>query len=95
MIQSAHGADPATEEAAEEKGGNENNETPEQPAVEGAAGESIGDRDQRIELEEKRNRRGEVQVSRWVRGRPKIRSQKKKDKKQEKKYLKSPADAGW
>ena len=41
VLQRAHGADPAAEEAAEKQRGKQNDEAPEQPAIEGMASEGI------------------------------------------------------
>ena len=59
MLQRAHGADPAAEEAAQKQRGQQDEQAPEQAAVERVAGQGVGHGDQRIPLEEQPHRRAQ------------------------------------
>jgi hypothetical protein len=96
VIECPHGAHPAAEKATEEKRRDQNHKAPQQTVVQGSAREGIGEGDQRIQLEEERDRRGEPQVIRRARGRSaKFGAQNKEKKKEKEEYLGEPAQASW
>ena len=64
VLQRAHGADPAAEEAAQKESGQQNDQAPQQAAIEGVTGEGVGDGDQRVELEKQTHRGKQVNVAR-------------------------------
>ena len=58
VLKGAHGADPAAEEAAQKERGQQDEQAPEQAAIEGVAGQGIDEGDQRVPLEEEAHRGG-------------------------------------
>ena len=68
VLQRAHGANPAAEEAAQKQRGQQNDQAPQQPAIESVAGQRVGQGNQRIPLEEQAHRRAQMDVARARRG---------------------------
>ena len=56
VMQDAVGANPVAEDAAEEERRDQEDEAPEQPLVNGVRGDGRGEGDQRVQLEEQRDR---------------------------------------
>ncbi len=91
MLQRAHRADPAAEETSQKKRGQQNDEAPQQPAIERVRSQRIGDRDQRIPLKEQAHRSMQMNVSGCA-GRGTQRGEdQQRDEEEQKENLRDPA----
>ena len=91
MLQRAHGADPAAEEAAQKERRQQDNQAPEQAAIEGVTGQRIDQRDQRIPLEEEAHRGEQVNIARSAGNRAQRGKDQQRKKQEQKEYLRDPA----
>ena len=64
VLQRAHGADPAAEEAPQKERGQQDHQAPDQPAIERVPGQRVDQRHQRIPLEEEPHRRAQMNLGR-------------------------------
>ena len=64
VLQRAHGADPAAEKTAQKERGQQDDQAPEQAAIERVAGQRVDQGHQRVPLEEQPYRRAQMNVAR-------------------------------
>ena len=84
VLQRAHGADPAAKKAAQKERGQQDDQAPEQPAIERVAGQRIDKGHQRVPLEKQPHRRAQMNVAGGA-GRGAQRREDQQRKKQEQK----------
>ncbi len=63
VLQRAHGADPAAEKAAQKERGQQDDQAPDQPAIERVAGQRVDKGHQRVPLEKQPHRRAQMNIA--------------------------------
>jgi len=95
VIQSSQRTDPAAEEAAEKKSGNQNNEAPQQPAIQGVSRQGIRDGGQRVKLQKDLDGIGKTDIPLNGLGRTaEFRLEEQKKKENEENNLGDTPDSG-
>ena len=91
VLQRAHGADPAAEEAPQKECRHEYDEAPDQPAIQRMASQRVDQSHQRVPLEEEPHRRAQMNLSSGA-GKEAPRSEEQQpEKEQQENNLRNPA----
>jgi hypothetical protein len=94
QVEGSEGADPAAEEAAEEKRGHDDDEAPEEPAVEGAAAEGVDQGGERVRVEKEADRERQAGTGpRGVPGAAELGLEKQEQKQRREGDLRDAAEA--